>query len=264
MKQLSTSDLFALTRMKQLTLGEHRIFTSDVIQDIEDLRIFMEYHVFAVWDFMSLAKRVQRDLNRSVDVWTPPVNSDSMRLISEIIIGEETDVHPTMPGTYISHFEWYRSAMGQVGANTRRIDTLVSALLQRNTAKSLNELLLNAPTPCREFCENTFRIVFDGTEAEAAAAFSYGRETAIPTMFEPMLKVVDSIDAPLFKAYLSRHIQVDGEEHGPASEELVERWCNTDADRRNAYITALGCIEARSRFLTQVSNVIESVREAKR
>lgn len=264
MNQISTSDLYALTQMKQLALGQHRIFTSDVIRDVEDLRIFMEYHVFAVWDFMSLVKRVQRDLERSRDVWIPPVNSNSMRLISEIVLGEETDAHPTVPGTYISHFEWYRKAMGQVGASTGKIDSLISDIWQRNTAKSLNELLLNVPTPCREFCENTFRVVFDGTEAEAAAAFAYGRETAIPKMFEPMLKVVDTIDAPLFKAYLNRHIQVDGEDHGPASKELVEHWCNTDADRRSAYATALACIEARTRFLNQVSNVIETVREAKR
>ena len=54
------------------SLESHRVF--DEIADLGALRRFMQVHVYAVWDFMSLAKRLQRDLT-CVDLpWMPPIH----------------------------------------------------------------------------------------------------------------------------------------------------------------------------------------------
>ena len=63
-----------------------------VINDMDDLKLFMQYHVFAVWDFMSLLKSLQNNLTCTSVPWFPVGNSQTRYLINEIVAGEESDV----------------------------------------------------------------------------------------------------------------------------------------------------------------------------
>src|SRR5690349_11101510 len=81
----------------------------DSMQSLPDLRRFMEHHVYAVWDFMSLLKALQRELTCVQVPWVPGARPALRRLINEIVLEEESDVD--LQGQSISHFELYVRAM---------------------------------------------------------------------------------------------------------------------------------------------------------
>ncbi len=79
----------------------HKVYS--IIKDLEDLKIFMQFHVFAVWDFMSLLKTLQNNLTCTSVPWFPKGSADTRYLINEIVVGEEADID--LYGNRKSHFE---------------------------------------------------------------------------------------------------------------------------------------------------------------
>ena len=130
-------------------LLEHPVYAE--VASVSDLRRFMEDHVFAVWDFMSLLKRLQQDLTCTKVPWFPADNARAARLINDIVIGEETDVDPD--GSYVSHLDLYLRAMADVGASTRQFDAF------RSLARSvLRWKRLWCGPVCRLMCKPLSRI----------------------------------------------------------------------------------------------------------
>lgn len=224
----------------------HRVF--DAIRDLDTLRAFMQVHVFAVWDFMSLAKRLQRDLTCVELPWMPPPDIEAAHLINEIILGEETDTGPD--GHPISHLDLYLAAMREVGADTRAFQQFMS--LVRDRVPVENALgRVGAPTCVIDFVNHTLRVALGERTLVVMANFFYGRENVIPGMFQRLLDSwgVDRVDAPSFVYYLDRHIELDGDAHGPAAEAIIDRALQrepelVDAVRR----AAIGSLIARRKL----------------
>ena len=58
-----------------------------------------------------------------------------------------------------------------------------------------------------------------------AAAFTFGREDLIPDVFRGFIRDQDARlggRLNLFRWYLDRHIEVDGDEHGPMALQMVD------------------------------------------
>jgi hypothetical protein len=206
-------------------LANHTLYAS--FESIDDLHAFMESHVFAVWDFMSLLKALQRGLT-CVDIpWVPSPYPESRRLINEIVLGEESDLYGTQP---VSHFELYLRAMHESGASTRAIDALLNRLADgASWAAAL--ALSGAPEAAQKFVWATFAILETGKLHAIAAAFTFGREDLIPEMFRGFVRDQDarlSGKLAMLRWYLDRHIEVDGAEHGPMALRMIAELCGND------------------------------------
>jgi hypothetical protein len=207
---------------KQLT--DHSLYKA--LNDIDDIKHFMETHVYAVWDFMSLIKHLQTQLTCVKTPWTPTKNSKITRFINDIVLAEESDFNEL--GEIKSHFEMYTDAMEQIGASTSKINSLIVEIqLGINVGDVISNL--NLPKPIYNFLKFTFDVISTNENHKVAAAFTFGREDLIPDMF---FKIIDKTGAKStynkLTYYLQRHIDIDGDEHGPMALEMINELCEND------------------------------------
>lgn len=245
----------ALLSEHMMLMKKHRVFT--LVKRIEDLRVFMQWHVFAVWDFMSLAKRLQRDLTYTELPWMPPANNKAARLINEIILGEETDDVPG--GGHMSHFELYLNAMREVGAATWQIEYFIERL--RNGV-ALEDALRDAQVnpAVAAFVRATLTVAGQKSTIEVLGNFFYSREDAIPSMFQHLLDnwTVDPTNAQMFVYYLVRHIHLDAESHGRLAEAIIQELVHRDDElQMRLYASAIAAVDERLRFWDELSLSIE-------
>ncbi|ATN09565.1 antimetabolite toxin biosynthesis protein MgoB [Pseudomonas sp. FDAARGOS_380] len=248
---------YLLEQKKQKLFG-HPLFIETTT--LGKLQHFMQYHVFAVWDFMSLTKRLQQDLTCTQLPWLPCADPHAARLINEIVLAEESDEHPTRG--YCSHFELYLDAMTEVGASTVAITRFIE-LQSQGVEVSAALQMIGAPQGVARFVDSTLQIALSAPTHCVAAAFLHGRESVIPSMFERLLHshVFIGRQAPTLCHYLSRHIDMDSDDHGPAAHQLLQRLIEADPSRqREADNTALGAVESR---ITLWDDVLASMQEVR-
>lgn len=193
----------------------------------DDVRLFMEQHVFAVWDFMSLLKSLQIHLTNVNIPWFPVGNASTRYLINEIVVGEESDVDEH--GNRTSHFELYLNSMTQAKADTKTIESFVNML--RN-GKLIEDALNEIKVPSvRQFVKTTFDVIATNKPHVMAAVFTFGREDLIPAMFIGLVNDLNQKSNGqfnTFKYYLERHIEVDGDHHSHLALAMTEELCGND------------------------------------
>lgn len=203
---------------KHAELSRHPVYQS--FNDLNNIRHFMGYHVFAVWDFMSLLKSLQNHLTCVQIPWRPsPYPAEMVRLINQIVVGEESDLD--LEGHAISHFDLYLKGMEEIGADTRPI---------RKFLETMDYSLI--PEGAREFVTYNIDVAKNGHVVEVAANFFYGREKLIPDMFQTIVDTLkrENVSAVTFLYYLERHIEVDAGEHGPLASKALSHLTNGQSE----------------------------------
>jgi hypothetical protein len=241
-------------------LEQHPVYAA--VRRIEDLRCFMQHHVYSVWDFMSLIKYLQNTVAPSHYPWVPSGDGSVRRFINELVLEEESDEALPSPGEatgYSSHFELYCDAMREIGADHRQPLAFIEVLAAQGIEHALASDFV--PAPARQFTRTTFAFIDSGKPHVVAAALALGREHIIPCMFRSFLRNlgVTEKQAPAFHYYLNRHIHLDEDFHAPLSLRLLNSLCGDDGRKQEEAVEAAEqAVEARIRYWDGVLQAVKA------
>lgn len=246
----------------RLQLTNHPIYTA--IQTVDDLTLFMQHHVYSVWDFMSLVKYLQHTLAPTTLPWLPQNHGEIQRFINDIVLEEESDesLPLSSDGTtsYTSHFNLYRTAMEEIAqGSTNTINEFIQSVSTTSLTNAMTEVAI--PAPCKAFMQTTFEFIQSDKPHMVAAAFALGREHIIPEMFRALLDKmhISRQQAEVFHYYLDRHIELDGDHHGPLSLRMLDILCeNSPSKIAEAQKAAQYAIKTRIAFWDGVLLAIQT------
>ncbi|QCK15994.1 DUF3050 domain-containing protein [Mangrovivirga cuniculi] len=232
------------------------------VKNIDELHLFMESHVYAVWDFMSLLKSLQNQLTSVSIPWKAPENPEICRLINEIVLGEESDLDEN--GKAASHLDMYLKAMETAGADTSTFYDFMNNLPE--DIEKIQDYITysDIPSEAKKFVSKTFEYISKGQPHILASLFTFGREDLIPDMFNVMLQKMErstKVNLNPYIYYFERHIEVDGDHHGPMALKMIRSLCGNDTVKwADAYRFSASALKDRIIFWNEIENKIKNSR----
>lgn len=211
----------------------HQLYAT--ISSIEDLTIFLQHHVFAVWDFMSLLKALQNELTCVQVPWIPKGNPLTRRLINEIVLAEETDQDEE--GNAKSHFELYMEAMNDCNADISKITYLIQLLREwKSVRTALSQI--DIATSIKEFVSFSFDVIETKKAHKIAVVFTFGRENLIADKIGAMLKELKNTDQNTKSIkkliyYFDAHLKLESKNHSERSIQMIKELCGEDETKWN-------------------------------
>ena len=242
-------------------LLQHSLYNK--VKTIDDLHQFLENHVYAVWDFMSLLKALQSKLTCTTTPWFATENAETRYLINEIVLAEESDL--TLDGRRLSHFEMYVEAMKSCGAQTSELEVFLKSVIDtKNVFIAIKQSDLHPKI--KDFLDFTFRVIEEGKAHKIAAAFTFGREDLIPNMFTEILRNFQNnfpeTDLSQLIYYFERHIELDADEHGPMAMQMINELCKDDTQKwRDVEQVSVLALEKRIGLWDAIEEKIEAALE---
>jgi hypothetical protein len=257
MTQLNLEHIEALLQ----ELDDHPLYPE--LREAADLRIFMSHHIYAVWDYMSLIKNLQRHLAPATVPWMPEEHPTYRRYVNLLVLHEESDQAPAgisrLP--YMSHLALYLAAMEELGADTARPRQFFDRMRREGVEEALESGLI--PEPARRFAATTFCLIGEDRPLLVVAALTWGRARVIPQMCRHLLSHMElrREQAPALYHYLERHIELYGQSGDLGSTRLLEHLCGDDPTRlEEAEAAAEEAICARIRLWDGIHDAILAAR----
>ena len=233
---------------------KHKLFHKNL--ETKHIRYFMESHIFSVWGFMSILKSLQYSLSRNSLPWVPTENTRNglTSFINEIVLSEESDYIEEIG--YVSHFEIYLEAMREIGADRSKILELIDCVNREDSAyDGINNL--DILDEVKDFIKFDLDTALSEDLPKIVGSFTLGREKVIPNMFEHIVQSVANANATnKFTTYLSRHIDIDGDRHGPLSSKLLDKLCSSDKNLEVAYQAGIDSLNLRLKVWDKISDNI--------
>lgn len=229
-QNIQATSKITLLEKKLSTLHEelsgHDVYKN--LLNIQNLRVFMEYHVFAVWDFMTLLKGIQKNITCTQIPWRPSTYpKELVRLVNSMVLDEESDIDHNNEAC--DHFSLYVRAMEELGADSKPIKSFLKNL-------DIDQLTM----PLREFVQFNITMAQSYPLHILVGVFYFGRENLIAKIFEPILENLKSFSHNTIPKsliyYLQRHVELDGSTHSTQCKKLLETVC---MDNPKSYQEAL-------------------------
>ena len=150
--------------------------------------------------------------------------------------------------------------MKQIGANTSKIDKFIYDIKQSEDYRDcINNYDL--AEEIKDFLNFTFDTIESRETHKIAAAFTFGRENVIPDMFIEIVRGLNKENSNIasqFVYYLERHIELDGDDHGPIALKMIENLCGNDEKKwEEVKEISKKSIDMRIKLWTHISSKIE-------
>ena len=152
----------------------------------------------------------------------------------------------------------YLDAMDDIGASTTQIREFVKLLEGGMSASDALEGC-GANDAIKEFVGFTFEVIETGKDHMIASAFTHGREGLIPEVFIEILNKSSYLTNNSYRSmkyYLERHIEIDGDEHGPLSLKMIEELCDTEEKTLEADEIAKKSIKQRIKLWDAIASAL--------
>ena len=243
-----------INELKQ-SLTSHKLFSRKL--NVVQIRQFMESHIFSVWGFMSLLKSLQSEITVSDIPWIPNKNTRNglTNFINEIVLCEESDDINEIG--YISHFEIYLLAMEKAKASASQINLLIRKLKKEKYNTKLIEDL-DIYEEVKDFIKYDIDIAQSGNLPKIVGSFTLGREKVIPNMFNYIVSCIEYDESTKnLLTYLKRHINIDGDRHGPLSIKLLDTICDSDEAYALAYNSGITSLKLRLKVWDRIASEID-------